>query len=53
LLHFAASVGRLRAAWRRLPSEFRREVMAHYAGLDHGGEDWGWRIIEEQGLFPE
>jgi hypothetical protein len=44
LLYFKASVERLRAAWKRLPPEFRKQVVEHFERLDHGGEDW---ILEE------
>jgi hypothetical protein len=53
LLYFAASVGRLRAAWHGLPPEFREQVMEHYEELDHGGEDWIWRAIKEMDLMPK
>jgi hypothetical protein len=39
LMRFSASVARLPEAWRWLPSEFRRQVVARFEELDHGSED--------------
>lgn len=52
LMYLNASVDRLRAAWRRLPPEFRKQVMAQFEELDHGGEDWVWRAVEDLDLLP-
>lgn len=53
LICYKEAVDRLRAAFNRLPPEFRRRVAAHYAELDHGGEDDPvWAFIEAEGLFP-
>lgn len=52
LMRFAASIERLRAAWKRLPPEFRKEVLAYYEHMDHRGEDWVWRAVEALGVWP-
>jgi hypothetical protein len=45
--------GQLLAAWKRLPPEFRKQVMEHFEKLDHGGEDWVWRAVAELDLLPK
>jgi hypothetical protein len=53
LMHFADSVRRLKAAWRRLSPEFRAQVAEHFEQLDHGGENWVWKAIAELELMPK